>query len=382
MNVEIIRTAQGLHELEAAWNDLSQNSSFRAPFYSWTWYDTWWKHFGGSSELFVIAARAPDGRLQVVAPLMKGTRSLRGFRVSEIRFAGNSISPGNSILFRDGVDASEALATVVGCVAEHRREWDLFTLWNVPETAAYLPAFDEAIAPRGFRAILEPGWQSAFVTIGDSFDRYMTGNFGKDRRRGIRQKVRQLSERPGYQVLDFQRPEEMDRAVELAFAVSGSSWKAKLGTDMTGCPARRAFYHELSHRLARQGQVRIWISMLDETPLALQYDLVASDAMYLVVNDFNEACQGQSPGTVLLYQVVEKMFAERSIGRFQFSGDLYDYKSKWATGMHRHVTLEVFGDRCYSRFLCWAKETALPALRSVRASLRAAFKSPLAGHAT
>lgn len=382
MNVKIIRTAEGLHELEAAWNDMSQDSSFRAPFYSWTWYDTWWKHFAESNELFVVAAHAPDGRLQVLAPLMKGPRSLRGFKVSELRFAANSISPGNSILFRNGVEAPEALATVLGCLAEHRHEWDMFTLWNVPETAAYLSTFDEAAAARGFHVIREPGWQSAFITIGDNFEQYMAENFGKDRRRGIRQKVRQLSQRPGYQVLDFQGPEEMDRAVELAFAISRSSWKGKLGTDMTGCDARRAFYQELSHRLARQGQVRIWISMLEQTPLALQYDLVASDSMYLVVNDFNEACQGQSPGTVLLYQVVETMFAERGIGRFQFSGDLYDYKSKWATGMQRHVTLEMYGDRCYSRFLCWAKKTALPALRTIQGRLRTMIKTPFPSQAT
>jgi hypothetical protein len=128
--------------------------------------------------------------------------------------------------------------------------------------------------------------------------------------------------------------------------------------------------------------VKIWISMLDQTPLAVQYSVVSEDASYLLINDFNQAYQGQSPGTVLLYQVLEKTFAEKPVARFQFSGDLYDYKSKWATGMVQHTTAEIFGDGLYPRFLCWAKKTALPALRTIGAGIRARVRHPLTGQAT
>jgi CelD/BcsL family acetyltransferase involved in cellulose biosynthesis len=138
---------------------------------------------------------------------------------------------------------------------------------------------------------------------------------------------------------------------------------------MAGEESRRLFYEDVTRRLSRCGQVRIWTSCLDQTPLAAQYSLVSADTTYLVVNDFNHANQRQSPGTVLLYQVLERLFEEKSVGRFQFSGDLYDYKSQWATGTESHATLELFHDGIYSRFLWWTKKKALPTWRTLRAKV-------------
>lgn len=371
MQTRIIRTIEGFRDLEARWGEMLRDSDLNAPFFSWTWYDAWWKHFAEGSELFLIAGETPDGQLRFVAPLRKGRRSLRGLPVSEISFLANSISPRSGVLFRKDCPGPEALDAMFRCLAEHRSEWDMLRLWNLPEGVAYLPGFDEAGSRHGFHAIREPGWQSAYVAMEGEFETYLTGNFGKNRRRGIQQKVRQLSARPGYRILDFKRPEDVAQGLELAFAVSRASWKGKLGTDMAGEESRRAFYQDISHRLAERGQVRIWISLLEDNPIALQYQLVDGDTVYLIVNDFSDEHHGMSPGTVLLYQVIERMYQEK-LRRFQFSGDNYDYKSKWASGLHRHVTFEMFHNRPYSRFLWWTKNTALPALRSVKANLRAA----------
>jgi len=368
MQVRVIRTVEGFRDLEAGWNAMLRESEFKAPFYSWTWYDAWWKHFDEGNELFLIVGEAPDGRLRFVAPLMKGKRSLRGLPVSQVSFLANSISPRSSILFGKDFAGSDALAAVQACLAEHRSEWDMIRLWNVPDGMSYLSCFDEVCRRHRLQVIREPGWQSAYVAMDGDFETYLGNNFGKNRRRGIQQKVRQLSARPGYRVMEFKRPEEIEHGLDLAFAVSRASWKGKLGTDMAGEKPRRSFYTDITRRLAEQGQMRIWISALDETPIALHYHLVDGDAVYLIVNDFSDEHQRMSPGTVLLYQVIERMY-EEELGQFQFSGDIYDYKSKWASGVHRHVTLEAFHNRPYSRLLWWTKNTALPALRSVKANL-------------
>ncbi len=371
MQTRVVRTFEGFRDLESRWGEMLRDSDMNAPFFSWTWYDAWWKHFAEGSEWFLIAGETPDGQLRFVAPLRKGRRSLRGLPVSEISFLANSISPRSSILFRKDCPGPEALDAVLRCLAEHRSEWDMLRLWNLPEGISYLSGFDEAGSRHGFHAIREPGWQSAYLALEGDFETYLTRNFGKNRRRGIQQKVRQLSARPGYRILDFKRPEEIEHGLELAFAVSRASWKGKLGTDMAGEESRRAFYMDVTRRLAERGQVRIWISFLEEAPIALQYQLVDGDTVYLIVNDFSDEHQGMSPGTVLLYQAIERMYQE-NLRQFQFSGDLYDYKSTWASDVHRHVTFEMFHNRPYSRFLWWTKNTALPALRSVKAGLRAA----------
>ncbi len=379
MRVRVVRTAEGLRELEAPWDALLRDSPFQAPFHSWAWHEAWWNAFNAGSELFLIAAEDADGHLQVLAPFVKGKAYVRGLRVSEIRFLAHSITPYNTILHRSGCSGAEALATVLACLNGHRCEWDMVNLWNVPAAASVLPCLDEVGEPCGLHAIRHSGIRSAYIAIEGDFEKYMTDDARKSRRRGIVQKVRQLSQRPGYEVRAFTRPEEMEQALELAFAVSQASWKGKLGTHMTGLEARRSFYANVTPRLARRGEVGIFISTLEQTPIALEYLLISKDTVYFIVNDFNESYQKQSPGTVLLYHVLGELFQERKFREFYFSGDLYDYKTNWATGVREHVNLEIFHDRPYSRFLWWAKKKAMPGLRKLRADIPAAVKHLTAG---
>ena len=369
MQTRIIRTLEGFRELQGAWDDLARDSRFQAPFHGWTWYDTWWQHFGAGSELFLIVGEDGAGRLQMAAPLMKTRRVLRGLPIREIGFLANAISPASAILVRRGFDEAAALAAVLACLADERRRWDMLKLWNVPENVAALDQADAIGRQHSLRLLREPGWRSAYIAPDGDFETYLARRFGKQRLRGIRQKVRQLSQQPGYRLTEFRTPAELDEGLDWAFAVSRASWKGKLGSDMAGAASRRAFYVDITRRLANRGAVRIWASTLEQTPLAVHYQLVAPDATYLIINDFRQEYHAQSPGTVLMYQVAERLFQEPS-REFRFSGDLYDYKSLWATGRHCHATLEFFHDGFYSGFICCAKRTAMPAFRRMQRLVR------------
>jgi hypothetical protein len=96
--------------------------------------------------------------------------------------------------------------------------------------------------------------------------------------------------------------------------------------------------------------------------------------MYLLFNDFNEAYGNLSAGTVLLYEVLDRLHQERSIARFQFIGHLYDYKSHWATGVEEHLSLEIFHRGAYSSILWNIEKRALPALNWLTDRLRAGPK--------
>jgi CelD/BcsL family acetyltransferase involved in cellulose biosynthesis len=254
----------------------------------------------------------------------------------------------------------------LGSLIEHRDQWDCVTFRNVPTQLIDREALEPLATRFGLKLHCEPGWTSAYVSINSSFDEYLHNRFGKQRLRGIEQKVRQLSARPGYRLDDYQTPEAMQHAIAQAFAVSAASWKKRIGSDMSGANDMRQFYQEISIRLAPSHQIRVWISSLDTIPLALHYALVSQDAIYLLINDFNEEHRRLSPGTVLLYQVLQTLHQERSVRRFHFSGDFYDYKSHWATGLERHLTFRLYHKGLLSTALWYGKTTLGPSLRALR----------------
>ncbi len=368
--MRILRTAEEFQNLEAAWGRMLRRSNYQAPFHTWGWHNTWWKCFGRGQDLYLITGEGVDGQLQIVAPLMRRKRRLRGMPLVEIRFMANHNNPFNFVLHRSDISTSDVLSSVLSCLADNSRDWHLITLRNIPERLLDQGAMTSVATRLGLNHICQQGWSSAYITVEGPFDEYLTNRLGKQRLRGIGQKVRQLSARPEYQLRDYQAPETMPFAVEQAFAVSANSWKKSAGTDMSGAEDMRRFYEEISPGLADSGQVRIWISSLGPTPLALQYNLVSPDTMYLLINDFNEAYRRQSPGTVLLYQVLSQLFREHSVSRFQFSGDLYDYKSHWATGIEKHFTTTLYHRGLYSRVLWFARGTLAPVIQSLQDRLK------------
>ena len=324
-----------------------EHSSFDGPFHSWDWHRVWWKHLGHGGSPFVVTAEDQDGRLQIIAPLMKRRRRHRGLAVTEISFMANTSNPYDSVLHREGIDPSDALARVLIALYECRNEWDVVRLRNIRKCVLDEEQIEARTKSLGLRMLCRPGWSSAYIDIEGPFPEYLSTRLGK-RRRGIVQKVRKTSQLPDYRIDDARAPQEMGPALDRAFAVSASSWKKKLGADMGGASDRRGFYEEITPLLAEREQIRILTSSLGQTPLALQYSLVSPDAMYLLFNDFNEAYGNLSAGTVLLYEVLERLHQERSVARFQFIGHLYDYKSHWATGVAEHLSLEIFHRGAYS----------------------------------
>lgn len=364
--MRVVSTDIQFKDLEDAWDHLIEHSTYQAPFHTWGWHQTWWRCFGGARSLYLITGKDAAGELQIVAPLMRQVRRVSGFPLVELRFMANDNSPFNSIIHRSDITTSDATSSVLACLSRHFQEWHMITLRNIPHRLLDQDAMTAVAIRHGMKPLFKQGWRSAYLTIEGSFDEYVSRQLGKQRLRGIAQKVRQLCTHADYRLHDYQTPEEMPHAVDQAFAISAASWKARQGTNMSGKEDMRRFYEEISLRLAKSGNIRIFTSSLAHSPLALQYNLVSPDTMYLLINDFNETHRRQSPGTVLLYQVLGILHQEHSVTRFQFSGDLYDYKSNWASGVEQHFTTTIFHPGVLSRALWFWKGLLLPRMLQLR----------------
>jgi CelD/BcsL family acetyltransferase involved in cellulose biosynthesis len=369
MHVRVVRDLSEFIALRERWDELLACSGRNMPFYSWVWYSTWWKHFGQTSDLFVLVAQEHPGRVDGIAPLLRARTRLRGLPAREVRFFDNSIGPRNAILLRPGDVGLRALRGMVQCLVDHRAEWDLATLTNIDAEASYLGELVEYARRSGLRVLEEQARQSPQIQIDGDFGIYWTSKFNSRQRHNITRRLRRLSERGQYRVVDYTAPSDMETALRLAFQVSASSWKGRIGTHMNGSCAREAFYQEITGLLAEHRQVRIWLAMLDGRPIAVTYHLASEKAVHSLVGDFDDGFRDLSPGNVLLYHVLERLGREGPL-LYEFCGDTYDYEKPWATGFKPHVTLQLFNRNLYSRFIFNAKARALPLFRAIRGHCR------------
>src|SRR5580698_7791770 len=137
MTVEVVRTVDGLHDLEPGWRSL-QEAAGTLPFTSWEWNIAWWRHlsrqgFVSNDRLFVLAMRR-QGALVGIAPLMLSERPARGPRIRCLRYFGvdqNITELTGPLCGR--ADESEFHHTLLDYIFEHRTEWDCAILDGLRE---------------------------------------------------------------------------------------------------------------------------------------------------------------------------------------------------------------------------------------------------------
>jgi len=364
MQVSVISTRKELLAIEELWNDMIHDSQFNEPFYSWAWYRIWWDHFGKDKELYVITVKDSNGRIMAIAPLMKVKIWLKWFKVTEIRFIDNSINPRNNILFRKGLKGF--MDPIIDFLSKHREEWDLLNFKTMEKDMPYISHLYKCLAHHNLRAIRIPGRRSPYIQINGDFQSYMMNNFNSKQRNNILRRVKTIFKKENTKAICYTDQSDMDTAVDLAFQISKSSWKGDIRSDMSNSEDRKKFYINISQYLAKNKNVAIWVLVFQDKTIAVQYQIKSKEKVYLIINDFDQKYQRFAPGIVLLYRVIENCHDEKKLAEFDFSGDNYEYKLKWATGLRRHMDLQIFSNHFFSLFLFLMKDKVLPIIRKIK----------------
>lgn len=358
MEIKIVKTIDELNEIRQCWNDLSSDSVFQAPFYSWYWYNKWWTYLSSDNELYIICV-TDNNLLLAIAPLMKVRTSLKGLPAIQISFIDNGISPRNHILYRNNNRSENAVKLILKYLIDNKNEWDLIFFRSVESSSSYLKLL-KGISR--INIIIERGLRSPFIEIQKDFEIYLSEVFNATQRRARKRGLKKVSREGDYKVEVYKKPDEIGSALNYVFQVSRKSWKGNIKTDMAASLKTKRFYEEITAYFAILGQVHLWILFLNNNAIAADYFLYEGNKIYFLINDFDQDYTRLSPGQALLYHVLEYYHSEK-INEFDFGGDDLDYKKKWATGFRQHCNIQIFSKKPYSNFLYLCKTKVLPILQ-------------------
>jgi CelD/BcsL family acetyltransferase involved in cellulose biosynthesis len=382
MRIRVIRDLAEFARLERDWTCLISDSPYTAPYYSWQWSQIAWRAFCGDQNgskqrtLHIVVVEDATGRTLAIAPFMREMTRLRGLPIRQLAFTPD-LAPRRSFLFRNGVSKSEAVAAIAEHLAACRNQWDMMTLIGLEEDAANLALIEEGLRASNLPVVRLDAFNTPYIDIGDDFQKFLRESLSRSRRQSVGRKVRRLCEQ-NFRIVEFTKPEEMPNAIAMFLEVCRASWKAKAGVDITSSAARTQFFSEIAGHYASEGRTRIWLAVLDEQPIAVELHVTDGNKLYFMETDFAQSHEKLSPGTVLLYKVLEQIHSE-PVEEFDFGGRTFDYKLKWATGVRKHYSIEVYNRRFYSRLLYQAKNRLMPALRKMFARKTAELPTEVHG---
>lgn len=176
-----------------------------------------------------------------------------------------------------------------------------------------------------------------YVELSGSFADYLK-TFSPKSRQNLTRSVRRFGERQGgalsWRV--YTHPEEMSEFHAQAVAISRKTYQAQLLD--SGLPEGPEFLTELQ-ALAGRGQARGYLLFDAGQPIAYAWCRQQGQRLvYDIVGYLSEYAQ-HSPGTVLLYHVLEDCFAAQRYSMLDFGPGEAQYKSMFATHRQEFVDL-------------------------------------------
>jgi len=195
MHIATIRTLPELISLKKEWNDLLEISASHVPFLRHEYLTAWWQGLGGGEwshgELYVVTARAEDGRLIGIAPLFK----------TDNREGEPALMLLGSIEISDYLDIiarQEDIPAFLEAILEHLASDQLsasnvLDWYNILESSPTLPAFQTAAEKFGWSYQQEPLQHCPYIPLPGDWEKYICG-IDKKQRHEIRRKMRRAEE--------------------------------------------------------------------------------------------------------------------------------------------------------------------------------------------
>ena len=317
MNVSSFPT---IEEAEPAWEQVLDLSDAATLFLTPWWQKTWWKHFGGGSELAVHVVS--DGPRPIgVAPLVcsEGVLDLLG---------GTDLFDYRDFIVERGREEGFCAALL-----DHlsRREWHTLRLESVRESSLTLQALPSAAESAGMSVEIEPEDVAPVAVLPQTWDEYVAGLSKKDRHE-LRRKLRRLDGAGEVSRSVCGSPDQVRRMMSDFFRLHRASSPDK-ATFMT--PEREAFFVDAASEAARRGRLRLEMVALDGQPVASCLGFDYAGAFLLYNSGYDPAHSKLSVGIVSKALAIRGAI-ESGDGVFDFLRGSEDYKYRLG-GQDRQV---------------------------------------------
>jgi len=168
-----------------------------------------------------------------------------------------------------------------------------------------------------------------YVKVQGTFADYLK-KFSSKTRATLNRKVRKFAEFSGGQIewRSYRGSEDMVEFRRLARVVSEKTYQERLFS--AGLPASEEYFEQMK-RLAAENRVRAYVLFHKTEPIAYLYCPVEDGVLFYDFVGHDPAFSEWSPGTVLQYLVLEKLFEEGADAMFDFTEGAGPHKALFAT---------------------------------------------------
>jgi CelD/BcsL family acetyltransferase involved in cellulose biosynthesis len=342
MLLRIIKTFEEFEKLAASWNGLLAESSADQIFQRWEWQYTWAKHYLGQDQLRIILA-FEEGRLVGIAPFYNQFKHTAILRWRQLGFLGDGevCSAYLDVIAAEKKKDSVLSAVVSFLFSEAKDDWDRLVLSELPAESASIDVL--------FREIDEPGKVmdisghscSPVIRLEGGVEALLN-RIGRNERYNLRRKTKRLESSGAVEFHRMISPVEVEKEFSVFVGLHELRWKGK---GRAGCFASSRFsqfHSEIAKLFSQEAWVRLDFLSVNGEKIAGIYGFTYRGTYSFYLPGFNPSVLPEvSPGILLLFESVRQASAE-GCAEFDLLRGATTYKSAWASGCRRSLTLSLY----------------------------------------
>jgi hypothetical protein len=329
------------------------------------WLLSWCRAFSSNMEMeFRCAYRAGD--LVGFAPLFRTRERYRGIPVKILKLAANGHTPFSDVIVHpDLVGAERNLAFSLLTSVGKDEIGQFFKIHRNGELAKLLvegPSSENYSGARPRRTGVKPSLKTPVIAIDQSWETFFSTRPRK-LKKSLRHKMNRLTRRPEFLIAEEQITATDQPIVQELIDVSAKSWKALIGNDLKSHDDSRLFLFNLIELLGREGAVSAWIARDGGKAIAFELHLVCDGIVYPIKADYDQSYKAFSPGSLLEYSALKRLFDSGSAKQYYTCADDYWYLSNWTPDFVEFCNVECFGSSPRLRALYFLEYQLIPLVK-------------------
>jgi CelD/BcsL family acetyltransferase involved in cellulose biosynthesis len=348
LSIRVVGNLDEFRYLASDWTALLQTSESRGIFLTWEWLYEWAQQYLGGNRLLILVVIDETGRIRGIAPFyIRSVQPHHSVGYRELAFLGTEEVCSSHL----DIIAAAAYKRLIWhrlyrfLFQEGADEWDVLTLEEIPSTSTTIGALVDVFEEVGQVIEIVKTTGCPMISLPRSLAAYRK-TLSATRRYTLQRKYKALERLGIVSYRHIQKGPEVAQAFDAFVRLHEKRWA---NHESGGGAFRRerfsAFHRHLVNRFEQNGWLSISLLTVDDRPVAGIYGFVYEDTYYFYLPGFDpDAAPQASPGMQVLSRRIEQAIGEGLDFFDLLQGDAV-YKTAWANGMKRSLTLRAYNRR-------------------------------------
>jgi CelD/BcsL family acetyltransferase involved in cellulose biosynthesis len=222
--------------------------------------------------------------------------------------------------------------------------WDTMELTHLPVSGGTAQIIE--LMARSLRMFTWREWQmsSPYLVVEGLWDEYFVKR-PKKFRDNVVYCERRLGRKGLLALEEITSDSHLVDHLERAFQIERATWKGQLGSAIICSQQLTKLYSGLATTFAATGNFRLYFLKLNDEVIAFDYCLVHQNTLSLVKIGYVPELAALSPGSVIRKKVLEHLFREGKVSKYDMLGRSDDWKMKWTDTVAHLEKVFVFRNR-------------------------------------